>query len=127
MKYINQHSEQRQRPRKHGRCSRISTAADSGPPGTANRTTGQARQNQTELQLTSHDNYGVKSFIDKVTNTERLCGGNNFGLREHCLRNVINAQIIGRAKSVILKIPEELRTWKNVVSILKKYSIWNIC
>lgn len=68
--------------------------------------------------FSGEDNYKLKSFFKAIENAEELCGENNVDLKEYCLKLVVNAKIIGKARNAILEIPERLRNWTTVKATL---------
>ena len=78
--------------------------------------------------FSGEDTYKLKSFFKAIENAEELCGNHNQDLRSYCLRMMINAKIIGKARNAILEIPENQRNWITVQRTLKlrfrpKYTI----
>lgn len=76
-------------------------------------------RNFNEIQPFSGENsYNLKSFLNTVESVESLCGNDNYDLRCYCLKKMINSKITGRARDVILEIPENDRTWDAIVETL---------
>lgn len=69
--------------------------------------------------FSGEDSYKLQSFLKSIMDTESLCGRNNEELREYCLKKLINTKIIGSARSCIMEIPEQQRTWTNVIRQLR--------
>ena len=68
--------------------------------------------------FSGEDNFKLKTFIKSVETAEQLCGNQNIELKLYCLQIVVNTKITGRARSIILEIPEGQRTWQTVVDTL---------
>lgn len=76
----------------------------------------------TDIPLFSgEDSYKLKSFLKNVEQAELLCGQDNDDLRTYCLAKVINGRIVGRARTVLLRIPDQERTWQKVIDTLKQH------
>lgn len=68
--------------------------------------------------FSGESSFKLKSFLNTVSHVEDLCGLENNNLKLYCLGKLINSKIIGRARHVILEIPEDQRTWDMVVKTL---------
>lgn len=68
--------------------------------------------------FSGENSFKLKSFLSAVEDVEALCGQNNAQLRQYCLKKIINSKIIGKARNVILEIPEDSRNWATVVNTL---------
>lgn len=67
------------------------------------------------------ENYqNLPLFLRNVEAALELCGQDNRNLKDYCLRQVIQTKIGGQARSFILEIPENLRTWATVVQTLRE-------
>lgn len=70
--------------------------------------------------FSGEDTFKLKSFLKNVDQAEQLCNDND-ELRAYCLAKIINGNIIGKARAIILRIPDAERSWQNVDATLGEH------